>query len=119
MWSSISQSAGACRTLFPLAALVGMIAVASPQVATAQARGAVTVQAQVVSAAPGQAGIEGAAELLRSRRPALDSATRAETALAVVSLRWEVRGSPPDEGRVGEADRARPRLVASIEFLRN
>jgi hypothetical protein len=84
-----------------------------------QARGALTVRAQVVSAASGQAGIDGAAELVRSRRPAPDSATRAETPLAVVTLRWEGPGGRPDDTRARNVVTDRPRLVASIEFLRN
>jgi hypothetical protein len=119
MWSSIGQTARACRTLFPIADILALVIVASPGEAGAQARGTMTVRAQVVSAAPGQAGIDGTAELVRSRRPALDSATRAETRFAVVTLRWEGRGGRSGEGRVKEAGTDRPRLVASIQFLRN
>ena len=118
MWSSIGQSAGACRTLVSCAGLFAL-AVAVPQTASAQSRGTLIVRAQVISAAPGQAGRDGAAALVRSRRPAPDSATRAETPLAVVTLRWEGPGGRPDDRRVGEAVMDRPRLVASIEFLRN
>jgi hypothetical protein len=98
-------------------------AVAFPGESSAQARGSMTVRAQVISAAPGRAGVEGAAELMRTRRPALDSVIRAETSFAVVTVRW--LGSR-DRGREGrptaqhsEAESERPRLVASIEFLRN
>ena len=118
MWSSIGQSAVARRTLVPFASSLAL-AVAAPQLAPAQSRGTLTVRARVVSAAPGRAGMEGAAALVRSRRPALDSATRAETPLAVVTLRWEGPGGRPEDRRVREALSDRPRLVASIEFLRN
>lgn len=118
MWSNIGQSAVACRTLVPFAGLFAL-SVAAPHMASAQSRGSLTARAQVVSAAPGQAGLAGAAALVRSRRPALDSATRAETPLAVVSLRWEGPDGRPDDQRVREIVTDRPRLVASIEFLRN
>ena len=118
VWSSIGQSGGGCRTLVRLAGLIAL-AGAVPQVAFAQSRGTLTVRAQVLSAAPGLAGMDGAAALVRSRRPAIDSATRAETPLAVVTLRWERAGGRPDDRRVREAVTDRPRLVASIEFLRN
>jgi hypothetical protein len=118
MWSSIGQSAGDCRTLVPFAGLFAL-AIAVPQIASAQSRGTLTARAQVVSAAPGQAGMEGAAALVRSRRPALDSATRAETGLAIVTLRWEREDELPARGRIEESDPDRPRLVASIQFLRN
>ena len=118
MWSSIGQSAVACRTLVPFAGLCALSVVA-PHVASAQSRGTLTARAQVVSAAPGQAGMDGAAALVRSRRPALDSATRAETPLALVTLRWEGHDGRPDDRRVRETVADRPRLVVSIEFLRN
>jgi hypothetical protein len=118
MWSSIGQSAGACRTLVPFAGLLAC-SVAAPQIVSAQSRGTLTARAQVVSAAPGQAGMDGAAALVRSRHPALDSATRAETPFAVVTLRWEEQAGRPDGRRVSETVTDRPRLVASIEFLRN
>ena len=118
MWSSIGQSAGACRTLVPFAGVIAL-AVAAPLMVSAQSRGTLAVRAQVVSAAPGQAGRDGAAALLRSGRPALNSAIRAETPLAVVTLRWEGPGDRPGDRRVREAVADRPRLVASIEFLRN
>jgi hypothetical protein len=119
MRSSIGQSAGACRTLVATAGILALMAVASPKAASAQTRGTMTARAQVLSAAPGQAGIAGAAQLVRARRPALDSATRAETPLAVVTLRWERPGGHSATGRAKEAGTDRPRLVASIEFLRN
>lgn len=117
MWSSIGQGPGACRTLFSFAGFVAL-ALAAPQLISAQSRGTLTVRAQVLPAAPGQAGIDRAAALVRSHRPALDRATRAETPLAVVTLRWEGRDGRPDDNRPRAATE-RPRLVASIEFLRN
>jgi hypothetical protein len=119
MRENVGRGADACRTLYAVAGILTLLAVTSPRAASAQARGTMAVRAQVLSAAPGQAGIDGAARLVRTRRPAPDSATRAETQLAVVTLRWEGGGGRPAERRVQEADSDRPRLVASIEFLRN
>jgi hypothetical protein len=119
MRESAGRRVDGCRTLFAVAVILALMAVASPQVVSAQARGTIAVRAQVLSAAPGQAGIDGAAQLVRARRPAFDSAARAETPLAVVTLRWEGGGGRPAEGRLKEADSDRPRLVASIQFLRN
>jgi hypothetical protein len=96
---------------------------AFPGEVSAQARGTMTAHAQVISAAPGRAGIEGAAELARSRRPARDSVARTETPFAVVTVRWLGSwGASRDSRQAAErqaAESERPRLVASIEFLRN
>jgi hypothetical protein len=125
-WSvrpKIGQGAGVCRTVAFCFIALALGVAAFPGEISAQARGTVTARAQVISAAPGRAGIEGAAELVRSRQRAHDSVARAETPFAVVTVRW--LGSwdaGRDSRQAAERQRAeseRPRLVASIEFLRN
>jgi hypothetical protein len=120
MGSILGQTAGVCRRVCLLGTVFGLSAIFCTNEASAQSRGSVVARAQVLEAAPGRAGIEGAARLVKGwHTAAKDSTSRLETRYATVSLAPQAESDVLSQSRSSRDVPRRAAVLVSVQFLRN